>query len=290
MEDFVPILSHTAKEEWEDVLQAKLSWCSLKRVRGASVMVVGCGALGNEVIKNLVLFGVRKIVVVDFDRVEEYNLSRSILFSKEDAIESLPKVQAIQKKVKEINPEVEIIPIVGDVYHAVGLGLLKRVDAVIGCVDSRWARFCINRLCMRAGIKWIDGGIEGLEGTARVFAPGENCYACNLTPEMFKDIKKRASCPSIIQRNERAERAATTPIIASIIAAVQVQEFLKIIHENKEKKNPFSTLCGNMFYYEGEHFTTKVVKLKGFDEGCPEHETWEDILTLPLSDEDKVGR
>ena len=53
--------------------------------RGVNVMVVGCGALGNEVLKNLTLMGVQHIVAVDFDRVEIGNLTRSVLFRKTDA-------------------------------------------------------------------------------------------------------------------------------------------------------------------------------------------------------------
>ena len=56
-----------------------------QKVSTAHVMVVGCGALGNEVLKNLVLLGVEHIVIVDFDVVEMGNLSRSVLFSKADA-------------------------------------------------------------------------------------------------------------------------------------------------------------------------------------------------------------
>ena len=57
-----------------------LSWLRQTSVDQARVLVAGCGALGNEVLKNLVLSGIRHIVVIDFDRVEPSNLTRSILF------------------------------------------------------------------------------------------------------------------------------------------------------------------------------------------------------------------
>ena len=65
------------------------------QVSAARVMVVGCGALGNEVLKNLVLMGVTHIVAVDFDVVEMGNLTRSILFSKEDAENRRLKVDVV---------------------------------------------------------------------------------------------------------------------------------------------------------------------------------------------------
>ena len=64
---------------------SRLSWFRKDRVSESRVMVVGCGALGNEVLKNLTLFGFKHIVVVDFDRVEPSNLTRSVLFTADDA-------------------------------------------------------------------------------------------------------------------------------------------------------------------------------------------------------------
>ena len=134
---------------------------SQSQVSAAHVMVVGCGALGNEVLKNLVLMGVMHIVVVDFDIVEVGNLTRSVFFTKEDAEQRRLKVMVIAERLRQLNPVVEVIPVCGDIAYDVGLGLIRQMDVVISCVDSRWARFCINRYCMRAGIPWVDGGIDG---------------------------------------------------------------------------------------------------------------------------------
>ena len=63
---------------------AQLSWFRQEQLERANVMVVGCGALGNEVLKNLTLFGVGHLTVVDFDTVEPSNLTRSVLFRRAD--------------------------------------------------------------------------------------------------------------------------------------------------------------------------------------------------------------
>ena len=162
-----------------------------EEVSDARIMVVGCGALGNEVLKNLVLLGARHLVVVDFDRVENDNLSRSVLFTKDDAEAGRYKVEAVAERLRQMAPETEVTPICGDIAYDVGLGLIRRMNVLIGCVDNRWARYCINRHAMRAGIPWVDGGIDTLEGTARVFKPGENCYACSLGPEGLRDMARR---------------------------------------------------------------------------------------------------
>ena len=254
------------------------------QVSAAHVMVVGCGALGNEVLKNLVLMGVIHMVVVDFDVVEMGNLTRSVLFTKSDAKKKRLKVEVVAERLKQMNPAVEVTMICGDITYDVGLGLIRQMDVVIGCVDSRWARFCINRLCMRVGIPWVDGGINGLEGTARVFVPGKNCYACNLGPEGLKDLARRMPCSGIIRRQELSGSAPTTSIIASIIGAIEVQEALKLIQEN------FGTsLCGKMLYYDGEHTTFRIADYQAYDDECPEHEVWAPVRQTRVSDATTVG-
>ena len=215
-------------------------------ISAARVMVIGCGALGNEVLKNLVLMGITHIVAIDFDIVEIGNLSRCILFTKADAEKRRLKVDVVKERLKQMNPDIDITTICGDVAYDVGLGLIKEQDVIIGCVDSRWARYCINRLAMRAGISWVDGGIINLEGTVRVFVPGKNCYACNLGPEGLKDLARRMPCSGIIHRQEAVGSAPTTSIVASVIGAVMVQEALKLV-----QKDFGTSLCGKMFYYEG---------------------------------------
>ena len=239
-----------------------------ERISTANFLVVGCGALGNEVLKNLALRGAGHLTLVDFDRVEQGNLSRSVLFAKEDV--GHYKVDVAARKLREMNPALEVKTICGDVAYDLGLGLVRQADVVFGCVDSRWARYCINRLCMRAGVPWVDGGIENLEGTVRVFVPGRNCYACALGPEGLKDLAHRMPCSGIIRRNEQAGKAPTTSLIASVIGAVQVQEAFKLLHPELG----FNSLCGKMFYYEGEQLTTRLVDFQAWDPDCPVHECW----------------
>ena len=240
-------------------------------------LVVGCGALGNEVLKNLVLAGARHLTLVDFDRVEESNLNRSVLFRPCDSQASRLKVDAAAERLRDLSPGVEVDTVCGDVAYDVGLGLFREADVVLGCVDSRWARYCINRLCMRAGVPWVDGGIDGLEGTARVFVPGKNCYACNLGPAGLEELRRRASCAGTIRRQEEAGHVPTTLVAASVIAAVQVQEALKLLHPEALENGSLSSLEGKMFYYDGRHLTTRTAEFEAYDDGCPVHGRWEPV-------------
>lgn len=253
------------------------------RVAAARVMVVGCGALGNEVLKHLALMGVGHVTVVDFDRVETDNLSRSVLFSTADAQQGRYKVEAVADRLRQMAPDMAVQTVCGDIAYDVGLGLIRQMDVIIGCVDNRWARYCINRLAMRAGIPWVDGGIDGLEGTARVFVPGENCYACSLGPEGLKDMARRLSCAGVIRRNVEAGKVPTTSIVASVIGAVQVQEAMKLLHVEALQRREMTSLCGRMFYYEGQQLTTRLVGFRAYDADCPVHDRWAPVRKTALT-------
>ncbi|MBR4699238.1 MAG: ThiF family adenylyltransferase, partial [Prevotella sp.] len=120
------------KYEWGDGVFTLLSWFKKEKVRDARVLVAGAGALGNEVVKNLALFGVGHIYVVDFDQIEITNLTRSVLFREEDAVNHAYKAEIVAKRAMEINPQIKVTPIVGNLFSEVGLGLYRSVDVVIG--------------------------------------------------------------------------------------------------------------------------------------------------------------
>ena len=120
--------------EWGEGVFTLLSWFKKDRVKNARVLVAGAGALGNEVVKNLALFGIGHIYVVDFDRIEISNLTRSILFREEDAFSHAFKADIVAKRAREINPQIEVTPIVGNLFSEVGFGLYRSVDVIIGCL------------------------------------------------------------------------------------------------------------------------------------------------------------
>src|SRR5258706_5972037 len=156
-----------------------IEWWEQSRVENAKLLVVGAGALGNEIIKNLALLGAGQVIVVDKDCVEKSNLSRSVLFRQRD--EGQPKARCAARGALELYPRARILPIVGDVMNDVGLGLFRWADAVISAVDNREARIFINEACARVGRVWFDGGIDVLHGVVRGFAPPHtSCYECTM--------------------------------------------------------------------------------------------------------------
>ena len=277
------------KYEWGEGVFTLLSWFKQDKVRNAKVLVVGAGALGNEVIKNLTLFGVGTIFVCDFDRIELSNLTRSVLFREKDAYEHSYKAEVAAKRAMEINPQIKVIPIVGNLFSEVGLGIYKDVDVVIGCLDSRIARYLLNRLCMRVGKTWIDGSIENMTGVVKVYSPGINCYECNLSREEFNNIMLRTGCADVVRAQTSAGRVATTPISASIVGAMQAQEAMKIIHTSDGEPTPFKTLSGKMWRFEGMTNTINTYKYSCWKNNCPAHERWTEIIQCDeLSADTKV--
>jgi len=206
-----------------------ISWWDQDRLRNARVLVVGAGALGNEIVKNCSLLGIGNLLVVDMDRIELSNLSRSVLFRESDRGRS--KAEVACESARAIYPDIRARPFVGNIVHDLGLGAYFWADVVIGGLDNREARVAINSGAMFAGKPWIDGAIEALDGVARVFLPGDGpCYECTMSELDWKLLQARRSC-ALLTRDEMLEgKVPTTPTTASIIAGFQTQEAVKILH------------------------------------------------------------
>jgi adenylyltransferase/sulfurtransferase len=92
----------------------------------------------------------------------------------------------------------------------------------------------------------------------------------------------RTGCADVLRLQTSAGRIATTPVSASIIGAVQVQEAMKIIHTQEGEDAPFKTLAGKMWSYEGMTATSHVFKHAMWKEDCPAHTCWNNVIQCPL--------
>ena len=249
-----------------------ISWWEREKVQQAKVLVIGAGALGNEVIKNLALMGVGHIFIIDFDNIEAANLSRSVLFRETDNHRS--KAEVVAARAKSINPQIHVQYLNADVTTGLGLGIIRRMDAIIGCLDNREARLAVNRFCYWMDKPWVDGAIQELLGLMRVFVPGEGaCYECTLTEQALRDLSLRYSCQLLARQNVLLGKVPTTPTIASIIGGMQSQEALKLIHDmpvEPGKVTHFNGLTNVM------HTTAYVPR-----EDCESHWAYGEITELP---------
>jgi molybdopterin-synthase adenylyltransferase len=251
-----------------------IQWWDQDRLRTANVLVVGAGAIGNEVLKNLALLGIGHVWVVDCDEIEDSNLTRSILFRECDRGKS--KARAAADAMRGINPDVRVTPIHGNVITDVGLGLFRDADVVIGCLDNREARLWVNRSCWKVSTPWIDAGIQEISGVVKVFVPPDGaCYECGMTENDYRLINLRYSCPLLRREELQSGKVPTAPTIASMIGGLQVQEALKLLHG-------LPVSAGEAMVWNGvaNNFYKSAYQRR---DDCLSHETYPDPIELPLS-------
>ena len=134
-----------------------VQWWQQSLLCDARVLVVGAGALGNEIIKNMALLGVGNLLIADMDVVEPSNLTRSVLFRPVD--EGKPKAAIAARAARELYPQIRAVPLVGNILSDLGLGCFRWAQVIVGALDNR-ERGCSSTPAAQAGRPWIDGGIE----------------------------------------------------------------------------------------------------------------------------------
>jgi adenylyltransferase/sulfurtransferase len=228
-----------------------IPWWDQEKIRAARVLVIGAGALGNEILKNLALLGFLHVVVVDLDQIELSNLSRAILFRSTDVGRS--KADTVARAYRELLPEATVQPLTANVMQDCGLGLFAWADVILAGLDNREARLWINRAAWKTSRPWIDGAIEGINGVARAFLSGKApCYECTLGETDWAILNRRMSCNLLLHEATSEGRVPTTPTISSIIGGIQVQEAVKLLHG-------MPTLASKGYVFEGLHHTSYVV-------------------------------
>lgn len=188
--------------EWSEAAQRTLA--------GASVLVVGAGALGSPVASYLAGAGVGRLGIVDHDDVELSNLHRQHLHFTPDL--GVAKANSAAAKLGFLNPEIVVEPYPAAFTPA----MLEGQDLVVDCTDSFAARYAINAACCSAGVALVEGGVVGLAGLVMAIRPGETaCYRCAFP-------SAPAGAPSC------AEAGVLGPA-AGVIGSLQALEALKLL-------------------------------------------------------------
>lgn len=254
-----------------------ISWWNQEKLKNATVMVVGAGAIGNELVKNLALLGIGKILIVDMDTIENTNLTRSVLYRQKDV--GRYKAEVAAERANEINPDISAKALVSNIIDDIGLGVFGEVDIVLGGLDNREARLAINQSCYKVNKPWIDGAIEVLNGFARVFVPNHGaCYECTMTEMDWQLINKRKSCALLTHEQMSEGKIPTTPTSSSVIAGIQVQEMLKLLHSDRN----LPTLAGKGYVFNGLTHDSYVVEYQRKPD-CMSHDIYENIILKPWS-------
>src|SRR5579862_4567282 len=259
-----------------------IQWWDQAKLKRARVLVVGAGAIGNEVLKNLALCGVGRLFIIDMDRIDLSNLSRTILFRDRDQGKKKSEVAAVTARA--INPDVRAVALDGDVRTDLGLGLLRRMNVVVGAVDNLDARIFVNRVCWALGIPYVDGGTLGLSGQVRVVRPPEgSCYECTLSKADYEHLQERVHCNLLTRADIGQGRFPTTSIASSIIGAVQAQKTIELLHGLPVPAGKAIVYGGQLLGGEHEMYMAGIDPRENEWHSHSRMERWTEIVEIPFS-------
>jgi adenylyltransferase/sulfurtransferase len=194
-----------------------------RRLSQSRVLVCGCGALGSVLANTLVRAGVGSVRIVDRDFVETNNLQRQVLFDEEDVARQLPKAIAAAERLRTINSEVDIDPVVADVDHTNIENLCKGVHAIVDGTDNFETRFLVNDAAVKYGIPWVYGGCLGAEGQSMTILPGETaCLRC-----LMSECPPPGTTPT-------CDTVGVLGPIVGVIASIEAVEAIKILSGNRQ--------------------------------------------------------
>lgn len=244
---------------------------TLKVVRDAKILVAGVGAIGNNVAAILAQMGFGHIFLVDKDELERSNLTRSVLYTNTDI--GRPKVDAAADGIARINSDCAVIPWHGDIAD-LGLGVIRRADVVLSALDSFLPRIILGNGCRQLGKPFITSGIAGDRhwyGQIVNYSSTGACPACSIPADFLRSEKERSgvngfSCAGLAKKGLEQGVVASTPIMASLMAALQVQEAVKILTGGDDFKPNWDRLVG----IDSMALTSHSLELGAFST-CPEH-------------------
>jgi molybdopterin/thiamine biosynthesis adenylyltransferase len=207
-----------------------IDWFSQDQVAGARVAVIGAGAVGNEVVKNLALLGCGAVDVFDFDTVELHNLTRSVLLRESDAGRN--KAEAVAERARELDPHVTVRAVPGDFWDTLSLSRLQGYDCAVAAVDNFEARLRLNQLCLIARVNLVNAGLDSRWAVVESFPYASSddaaCYECTLPESAYGRIAERYSCGGLRRRARIERRIPTTAITASVAGALAASAALRL--------------------------------------------------------------
>jgi molybdopterin/thiamine biosynthesis adenylyltransferase len=221
------------------------------KLLSSTVALVGCGALGTAIASGLARAGVGHIKIVDRDYIELSNLQRQTLFDEEDIARGLPKAIAAVEKLRKINSEIYLEPLVTDLNPFNVERILSDVDLVVDGTDNFEARFLINDACLKGGRPWVYGAVIATYGVTMSIAPHRTaCLRC-----LLRDQPPPGTVPT-------CDTAGVLGAAPSVIGALEVSQALKLLLDGGEE---FQGHLTHVDVWTGEWFRIRVER----DPECP---------------------
>lgn len=225
-----------------------------ERLQNSKILVVGAGAIGNEVIKNLALLGIKEVRLVDFDKVNKSNANRCVFFRESDH-NILYKVDAVKQRVAEMS-NLKVIPYKCRIEEAPE-EVWQDLDLVIVGVDNDYARMLINAKMLTLTMEGryipvINGAMALTFIECEVLLPGTTaCLTC-LWSENYKEklIKTQVikSCDEFFI--EVLPKFPAISTFTSVVAGIMVAEATKLLVLNQEEDIKAKIATGYIIRYD----------------------------------------
>ncbi len=158
-------------------------------LKAATVLVSRCGGVGGNVAYQLAAAGVGRLILAHGGNLKPGDLNRQLLMTH-DWI-GRPRIESIARRLRELNPRLEIIAVPENITDANAETLVRQADVVVDCAPLFSERFRLNRACVRLARPMVECAVYELEAHVTTFVPGKTpCLAC-LYPEAPPQWKRQ---------------------------------------------------------------------------------------------------
>jgi adenylyltransferase/sulfurtransferase len=220
-----------------------------RRLKSASVLIVGAGGLGSPAALYLAAAGVGRLGIVEFDRVEQSNLHRQLLYASSDTGRS--KIEAARARILGVNPEIAVAGFETRLTSLNALSILDGFDLVLDGSDNFPTRYLVNDAAVITGIPCIYGSVHRFEGQVSVFATSDGpCYRC-----LFREPPPPGAVPNCAE-------AGVLGVLPGIIGTLQATEAIKLIAGIGDP------LVGRLLLFDALAMTFRTIELRR-DPDCP---------------------
>ncbi len=220
-----------------------------RRLKAASVLMIGTGGLGAPLGMYLAAAGVGRLGILDFDVVDESNLQRQIIHGTRDV--GRPKIESARDRLHDINPHIQLDTYEARLTSENALRLFRDYDVIVDGTDNFPTRYLVNDACVLTGKPNVYGSIFRFEGQASVFwAERGACYRC-----LYPEPPPPGLVPSCAE-------GGVLGVLPGIVGAIQANETIKIILGAE------GVLINRLLLFDAWRMRFRELKLRK-DPACP---------------------
>jgi sulfur-carrier protein adenylyltransferase/sulfurtransferase len=232
-----------------------------KRLRSASVLLIGAGGLGSPNAMYLAAAGVGHLGLIDFDVVDASNLQRQVIHGTSDIGRS--KLESARDKIAEINPGVRVTLHNTRLTSENARELIRDYDLVVDGSDNFPTRYLVNDACVLEGKPYVWGSIYRFDGQASVFwAEHGPCYRC-----LYPEPPPPGMVPSCAE-------GGVLGVLCATVGSIQANEAVKLITGIGEP------LVGRLVIYDALELSFKDIRVRKDPDCavCGEHPTVTELI------------